>query len=427
MDRKVRDNSYNNLTLQLINSTSNASNLSNITILQSTENSLVLNSASINAQLQSVANQAKAGGVSESQLYNLSPVFIFNVGDSFELGGMMFEQLPSFSNKETAISLDHYHDVTMVNNFVYGKIGSFGFRNASYVDINVIDAVNFNTALVQLPYPIDLFKDAQIIFTNDESYNLRYVSEVISHTATTIRVRIKSSSYISVGWKWQIDANNYGYTNGIYYDDFIVKTTYITGEINRGDTVIFVESTSGIGVGDKIRIQDDTLSSELNEVQLVTPPTTLTLSKSVTRTYYKTRNPQVKVLKNTFGNTHQHQIRNNEVEVQNIPVYTLTGYSPEHSHVITSYITDVSKILRIGTIMYVFGSGSKIYRSKDNGLTWDMMTDLNNFLENDIEVSSISTASLMGSRILAGASNGRIFVQSEADGSVVRLIQPEVI
>jgi hypothetical protein len=385
--------------------------------------------------LQTVASAAKTAGVEDEDLVNLEPVFIFDDGDTFRLDGLLLNPLPGFANKKTSINSDHYHGVTMIDDIVTGKIKSFGDRNASFVEIEVEDTYNFDNPLVQLQG--DLFENAQIVFTNEDSYNLRYVSEVVSHTATTITVRIKSLDFwnfdaadtnnISVGWNWRIDAYNYGYTQGITYENFVVKKSFVTQQIDRGDTTVVIEDTSGIVIGDKIRLQDDTLSFEINSVKSIIDAVTVEVNTPVSRTYFLNRNPQLRVLRNDFGNTHMHQIRNNEVELLYIESYLDNGYPSEHSHLVEPLLLEVSQMLnRSGEIIAV-GSDERIYSSFDEGATWAEIANLNNFTEGDVGVQSITTAILKGDDgIIAGAANGRIFVEGINDGTVVPIVAPSV-
>ena len=398
-DKSIKENSLVGLRVTLINSTSPAASVSNITIYSNTEKSIVIDPFTTSD--------------------NLPSAVAFTKGDIFDVDGVLFEQLPGFDNRQTSIESDHYHEVETVNDTVSGKVGSFGDTSASFVTINVTDTVNFDDPLVQLQG--DLFENAQIIFTNEESYNLRYVSEAISHTATSITVRLKSSSYwnfaeydvraISAGWNWQINATNYGYTNGITYKDFAVLSAKITDDIVRDTNTVQVESTVGIVVGDKIKVQDDTLSFEINQVSQIVDATTLRTESDFTRTFFKTRNPQLKVLRGAFSNTHTHQIRNNEVQVLSISSYLEKGYPAEHSHRVLPLVEDITVLLTRSDEIILAGSSSKIYNSDDNGVTWQELSDLNNFIEGGESIKRITAASFIDSGIIAGTATGNVFVQ----------------
>jgi hypothetical protein len=359
-------------------------------------------------------------------------VFKYSSGDSFYIEGFSFEQLGGFSHLKTSLESGHYHNAETVNGIVGGLVQSFSNNNASYVDIIVSDTYNFNIPLVE--YSGDLLKDATVIFTNSESINLTYVSQVVSHTSSSIRVRIKSSSYwdfdaysslkISVGWKWEIDATNYGYTNGVTYEDFISLTFGITETANRGDIQIKIDDTSEINIGDKIRMQDDTLSYEINHVDSILDSTTLQLTASLGRTFFDKNNPQIKVLRDSFANTHIHQIRNNEVQPLLISDYLNNGYQSEHSHRILPLLSDVSVLLNKDNYIVAFGSSSIIYKSGDNGVTWSEVVDLNDFIEDYDEVEGVSTAIVNGDRFIVGTTNGNIFSEIDSKYDIISLESP---
>ena len=402
MDREIKENALVGLSFYQSNIPA-ARDIGKIDIISNLKNSITLKTSNITS---------------------------LRAGDAFVIRGTMFEQLGGFSHLKTSVNDGHYHDVETVNAYVTGKIGSFGTTNDSYVDINVVDTEHFSDALVQLRG--DLFEDAKIIFTNDNAVNLRYISDVVSHDATSIRVRIKASSYwnftsadyykVSVGWKWEIDATNYGYTSGITYDDFVVFGRGIAATISIGSTDINVDSTLDLNIGDKIMVQDDTGSYEIRYISLILGDTSLRVSTSFGRTYFLSKNPQMKVLRDVFANTHLHQIRNNEVQVVTINDYLDVGYSADHSHRILSLVENVSALLtkENGDIVSM-GSGSSLYNSSDNGLTWTELIDLDDFIENGEEVDGVSSATLSNNHLYVGATNGSIFAEVDDKYGIVRL------
>jgi hypothetical protein len=189
--------------------------------------------------------------------------------------------------------------------------------------------------------------------------------------------------------------------------------------------LLTLESTTGIIPGDKIRIQDDTLSYETSTVSVVNPiPPTIQLSDSLGRTYFIQNNPQIKVLRDTFTNNHNHQVRDNEVETLLIPEYLDRGYPSTHSHRVLPLVSDVSVLLNQNNSVTAFGSSNIIYRSSDNGLTWQEVVDLNNFLEGADEVTGISSAILNNDKFVVGATNGNLFVQTDTKNAIISLSSP---
>jgi len=358
-------------------------------------------------------------------------VMLFAAGDQFELKGSLFEQLPSFSHVKTSVESGHYHLTNTVGGIVSGEIGTFGAINSSYVTINVTNTENFNTAVVQAQG--DLFENAEIIFTNPSSPNLRYTSSVMEHTPTTITVRLKATGYwnftqsdltkVSVGWSWEIDGTSYGYTEGTYYDDFTAIWLGLTATASVLSDQVKVESTVGLLAGDKVRIQDDTLSYEINYISSIVDGTTVELENALGRTFFKTKNPQMKVLRDVFTNTHIHQIRDNELEPISVSDYLVRGYPSQHSHRVLPLMTDVSTLLTQNNEVISVGSGSIIYKTSD-GDSWREVIDLNDFLEGSDEVGGSSTATLYTGGIMAGSTTGNIFAQVSEKGTIINLEKP---
>ena len=397
LDGRVRNNAFEGLLLKMTDPQSTTVS-TNLSIYSNAKNSITLDPFSL------------SGG---------DEILAFNKGEPFYIGGGFFEQMPVFNNMMTSNNSDHYHNTEMANVIVTGDIGSFTDYNNSYVTFEVSNDVNFDNAIIQSQG--DLLENAKIVFTNIESYNLRYVSEVVSHTSTTITVRLKSSSYwnfteydirkISEGWNWEIDATNYGYTEGITYKNFVTASSKVVDSVVRGTSQIELESASGFSVGDKIRIQDDTLSFEDNQIKSFAGSVTIDLLSPVTRTFFETKNPQVKVLSDTFSNTHIHQIRNNEVQVLAISAYLDNGYSVEHSHQVFPLILDISVLLNRSNELILAGSSSKVYNSTNNGVSWNSIVDLNNSLEGGDPVEGVSSAAFQNNNMVVGSINGNVFVQ----------------
>lgn len=355
-----------------------------------------------------------------------------STGNTFDIEGTLFEPVPSFSNTQTSVESGHYHYLDLIDGTVSGEVGSFGTVNSSYVTINVTNTTNFNIPIVQLRS--DLFYGGGIIFTNKYSPNLRYDSEVVEHSATTIKVNLKNSSYwnfsasdlrkISVGWKWEIDGTNYGYTDGTYYDDFEIDGYGLTQTISRGDTLVYIEDTSALVVGDKVKLQDDTLSYEINYVSQIVSTTSIRLSTAASRTFEKSNSSQIKVLRDSFTNTHIHQVRDNELEPISVQEYLIRGYPSQHSHRVLPSMTDISTLINQNNSVYCVGSGSIIYKSSDVGSTWSQYVDLNDYVESNEEIEGSSTATLYSGKLVVGANNGSIFAQVDEKGGIIRLRKP---
>lgn len=360
----------------------------------------------------------------------------FNSGDLFQIDGVFFERLSSFNAKKASVELDHYHDLDLVGDVTYGDIQSLVEQPSSLVEISVTDTYNWTNPIIQQPGGNTLLKGAKIVFTNKNNVGLQYETTVVSHTISTILVDTERSSdwsfdaydslKISPGWQWKIDATYYGYTSGTFYKDFVVATSKATEDIDRSDTSIKVESTTGMTAGDKIRLQDDTLSSEVSVISSVIAADEIGISPEASQAYYINRNAQVKVLSNNFSNDHIHTVRLAEIETVNVQDYVGKGYPSEHSHMTLPYILDISEILTRSTGMVSLGSDSKIYESSNNGTSWSEVADLNNFIEGGTRIDAISSATIRNEGIIAGTTDGSLFVEGEFDQYIVRLRKPNV-
>ena len=414
MTRSIKPNSLAGLNIKLndvlTDSTGNVSAVSNY-IYSNLKNNIVINVDVTNPLI----------------------ILAYDSGKGFTIDGKLYESLPGFSHKKTSVNIDHFHMANTVGNVVGGIIDSFNSHDSSFVTFTVADTYNFNIPLVQLQG--DLFENAEIVFTNQKNYNIRFISEVISHTANTVTVRLKNNNYwdfsgsnnlkVSEDWFWEIDGTDYGYTSGTYYDDFIILGKKITADVNINTDLVDVTDISGFIVGQKVRLQDDTMSYEENTISNIISATRIQLSNNVTRTFFKTKNPEIKVLSDVFSNTHIHQIRNNEVMVVNVPDYVLRGYLPDHSHKVLSYLTDVSSLLIRGNEIISMGSDSLLYHSNNNGVTWTELVDLNNYIEGGDEILGVSSGTLdSNNKIIAGSTDGFLFVESDGQNSIIKLQKP---
>ena len=408
MDRNFNDNTMSGLGFKVITTSSNAFSLSSMAVYSNTPNSVTLNT--------------------------MADPLLFSTGDSFELHGVLIEPLPGFNHKITSTEFAHYHNLTLLNNTVSGTIQSFGTVNDSYVVLNVMDTVNFSDPIVQLSG--DLFTGGEVVFRNANNFTVQYTAEIVSHDATSITVYKGDVSNwnftgydiskTSAGWNWYIDGTNYGYTQGTVYDDFIVMGTAITADATLGSYSVKVESSTGMLVGDKIRIQDDHLSFEINHVASVVDINNITVTTALSRTYFIENSSEIKVLRDVFPNTHIHQVRNNEIQILSVLSYIGNGYPLSHSHRSLSLIPDVWVLLN-NQNMLAAGSRSIIYSSNDYGNTWTDVVDLNQYLNGADEVEGISEIVTDDGNMIAGTTNGNIFVEKGNGSTVVRIIQPEVM
>lgn len=364
-------------------------------------------------------------------------ILLFQAGTTYFTSGFIMSALLSFNNKVTSNEIDHTHEVSLIDKKLTGTIVSFSNVSDSFVDMLVSDTNGFDDTFIQSNG--NLLNGARISFYNN-SGNYWLSSTVISHTSTTIRANIKNtdmwdfisynSGKISTSWKWQIDSENFGYTNNIYYHDFSTLTTNVISNIDIGSSEIRVKSTSGISIGDKIRIFSYD-KSEVNYVANIVDSNVLETEFTVQKYYDMKNTPNIEVLKDSFTNNHTHQISKNQIETLYINDYLLLGYNSLHSHKIQALIQNVTKILEKndGNIENIaIGSSENVFASY-NG-EWSSLINLNNIQEgvdNNIntieEVSDIVINS--NNKIVLGSSSGYVVTQATSD-SIIPLEKPVI-
>lgn len=354
--------------------------------------------------------------------------------ESFKVFGPIYQPLFSFNNKYTSTSDGHYHSIKLIGEFITGTIDSIVSSNSSSITFSVNNTVNFDKDIVQEDGT--LFKGGTIRFYNPLEIGVEYFSEIISHTGSTITVKILSSTNwdlltysnikISSTWKWEINATNYGYTDDIYYNDFVTLSSIVTKNIDIGDQYVKVTDSTGMQNGDKILIISSINKSEINYIDSVIDENTIQLENVASNSFFISNVVQIKVLRDDFTNIHKHMIRNNEVESLNIDEYVEKGYNSSHSHMNLALIDVISDIKKENNVIYVSGSGSFLYNSKNNGKSWNEVVNLNNFVEDNIEIEGVVAIESRNGQIVAGTSNGHIFSSGDNNISILPLNQPEV-
>ena len=395
-------------------------------------NSIAEDSSGINVVVHS--NEFNIVLLDQIKGINVSPLSVFNIGDliAFNSDGAAFNPLIIFNNKITTLNSSHYHDVSIIGSKIYGEIESFSNISSSYVDINVANTIGFNTPI--LLGSSTILTDAEIIFLNPEDQSQIIKSEIVSYTDTSIRVRIKDSyswnfieeDYfkISETWLWQIDARYYGKTENIYYNDFESINVYIEETLDVGKSNVKVTSTTGMIIGDKVAIIDETLQTETNYILSVIDDNLIILENPSSHMYEKINNPSLKVLSNSFTNNHTHEIKNCQIETLNIIDYIPFGYPNYHSHESLPALSTVSKVIEKNGGVSAIGSSSKIFSTGDIYGNWGFVKDLNTFLENSDTVSGIIDIILdSNNKYVVGTGNGYIATE-EYGGTIVPLEKP---
>ena len=228
-------------------------------------------------------------------------------------------------------------------------------------------------------------------------------------------------------WLWEIDSRHYGETKNIYYSDFTIIDVYITNGLTVENSNVSVTSTSGMISGQKIIIVDETLQEETNYISSVINGTNFVLQNPASLSYDKKNNPSVKVLSNTFGNYHTHQIKNCQIEELNIQEYVPLGYPSTHSHKSLPLIPIVSKVAERSKEIVAIGSSGKIFSSYNVYGEWGIKKDLSKIMVHGNPVTSITdiTIDADNNNFVVGTDNGYIVTEGYSN-SIVPLIKPIV-
>jgi hypothetical protein len=368
-----------------------------------------------------------------SNLTSFSIANSIDINDTFTISGEIYQPLPSFNNKKTSLELHHYHDVETIGSFMVGEIDSFINSENSIAEFLVSNSELFHTSIVQKNN--SLFLGARIRFYNPNNIGIEYFSEVVDHSSNSIRVKIiKRSSWdfdsysivnISPGWRWEIDARNYGFTKGIFYQDIPIKSYKVSEDISSGDEIIKVNNTFGLAVNDKILISSNNKNEE-NIVESIIDSNFFKVRYAMKKSFFTEQDTYVKVLSDNFSNFHEHIIRNNQIERLSISEYNDLGLSISHSHRSTALIERVFDIKEYGGSIISAGTGSKIYSTINNGSSWSELVDLELSLKEDATLRGVSEVEILNDQIILGTMNGRIFSNKLNSSEIVPLIKPEI-
>jgi hypothetical protein len=344
--------------------------------------------------------------------------------DEFVIESTVFSPLESFKYQRTSLESDHYHETDLISDLVSGSVASMVLSGSSVVDVFVTDTENFNISAVQL-VP-DLLDGATIVFWNPDNPAVVYEELVDSVSSDRVSVKVQNADHwnlngaspfaISEGFSWEIDANLYGFTSGITYDNFVAIEEKLTDNVAQGEDEVAIASTAGIVVGDKVEIFDSTSSTFETTVASVETGVDLILSDEVPRSYLVQSGASLRIRRDVFADSHFHLIRNGEIDTYGSDVFRDRGYPFEHNHVLTDLIDDISSLLEdeAGEI-YAAGSESSVYRTKDYGVSWQELVDAADETEGATEPDSIpSMAFGENNKLLLGTSEGYLVSQSDA-------------
>ena len=407
---ELRDNQFAGSTFDMFGTQSLAANITTLKVYSHTKDVIVLKPFSS----------------------TFAPVLGFAISDRFNIRGNTFEKLNSFNTKKTSTDSDHYHTLNILSGLISGEVDAISLATTG-ATLTISDVSGWDASI--LDSDTTILSGAKIRFYNPNDVGVSYHTTVNTATISQLNVvKLNSSMWnvsgykgnqISDGWKWEIDAENYGYTDFVVYDNFVVEAIGITSDVAIGDENIEVEDTSGMVAGDKINIVDGFGTIERHLVSSITDANNFVIETPTDSEFRIQQNARVEVLRDSFANNHVHQIKKNEVKMVLVEDYNANGYPSRHSHRCLPYLSSVNDVVVGSNNLIAIGSDSIIYKSLGNGESWSQMTDLNLAIEGGEKVTSVSSATLYGNDPVVGTTNGYMFSPLVQLG-VVRLEKPSV-
>jgi hypothetical protein len=358
------------------------------------------------------------------------PILNFKRGVGFSVRGETFESMASFNSKKSSVESNHYHNLNLIGNIVFGNINSINLGD--YETIIDIDIVSGWSSLFEIDGSI--IDNAMVRFYNPLSNNYSEYVRAIHLEENKLIVSTENIDLwselgydkfkISESWKWELDATLYGYTQETIYSGFIVYNVKITKDILKDSEIIEIYNSNGMVEGDNIEITDGFGSINSNTIAEVIDINNIRVTKPISNSFFIYQNARVKVIRDYFENNHIHQIKRNEIAEILVEEYNERGYPSKHSHVILPYIHNVTDIAECDYVLMAVGSGSEIFES-NNGSSWKLKTNLNHTIDGDNEIDAVSTISGCGDSAIIGTSNGFIATPLGAN-DLVKLEKPFV-
>ena len=228
------------------------------------------------------------------------------------------------------------------------------------------------------------------------------------------------SQKLSEEWNFQVFSKYYGYTENIYYKDFVVDLIKISSDINIDDDEIKLERTSSLNINDKILIYSPNKnSSEENVVESIINSNNIKLKNKIQDKYFYEDGIYIKVLRNSFPNNHIHGIKGGEIQTLSIDSHKKLDYPLRHSHHTRSLIEQVSSLEDLGEKMIVGGNSTIIYNTTNKGNSFDNLVDLKYNNDDTKSVGNITCSEKYNDLILVGTDNGFLYSNTTKNGNIL--------
>ena len=323
-----------------------------------------------------------------------------------------FYKIEEFSYMETAMNLNHYHDIYIIEDNITGKIENINTTNngmlVSFSEISGWNSI-FNEDT--------MFLQNVLIKLYNPNNHLHYFSEIVNMNESSILIKEKNINWwgnghpnefkISKDWHFEVIVKNCGITTATFYKDFVISINKLIQNINKDDVIISINDTSHIEVNDKLEIFNILGFREIHYVKSIINSNQIELFNPVTSNSYIAHDTSIKVLRDHYENNHVHRIKYNEIESVNILSFAEKGYPESHSHTLVSYMDSINDIIFIQNKLMIVGNNSKISSSYDLK-QWNIEFDLNEFNNAD-DINRVYNIVPYNHDLIAGTSNGHLF------------------
>lgn len=308
-------------------------------------------------------------------------------GDSLSLLTPVFSDVKTFTVAKTSINLDHRHTTSLILNWIKGDILNFSLISSSKVLITASHSYGLDAPLIvanpQIARGIKIMfysQNGQLAF--EETIDSVYPTGVIVDVSDTSNWNIDGSKSFGIDstYEWESDVSLCGVTTSTTYSDFIAYTTALDRDVIIGTINVWVSDISKFSVGDTVELFDSSGTIQRTKISSISDH--LIIDDPAQKTFSVKLMASIRTRLDSYPVDHIHEIKNGEVYLVDVEEYRYNGYSLSHNHVLSSPINSVTCVKNdaSGTI-YVGGTSEEILATTDDGETWNVATNLDNYGE----------------------------------------------
>ena len=223
-------------------------------------------------------------------------------------------------------------------------------------------------------------QNGQLAF--EETIDSVYPTGVIVDVSDTSNWNIDGSKSFGIDstYKWESDTRRCGVTSSTVYSDFIAYTTALDRDVDIGTTNVWVSDISKFSVGDTVELFDSSGTIQRTTINSISDH--LIVDDPAEKTFSMESRASVRARRSSYPIDHIHEIKNGEVYPVDVEEYQSNGYSLSHNHVLSSLINSVTCVKKDASgAIYVGGTSEEILTTTDDGETWNVATNFDNYGE----------------------------------------------